>query len=265
MGRVGFDEIERRGAAVQRYFVNKDQIVNGRVTIAGDDARHIFRVLRMVPGDNVICCDGTGAAYLVVLERLTEAVVTGRILEPLAGRREAGIHITLAQGLPKGDKMDMIIQKGTEMGVSRFIPVWMERTVVRYDDRKEAKRMERWRRIAKEAAEQAHRDRIPVVEPPVPFHACISRLSLYDLAILPYEKEATRGLRHLLQEVSDHLSLQNVCVVIGPEGGFSEQEVALAEQHGARTVTLGPRVLRAETAGLVVTAAILYHTGELGG
>lgn len=247
---------------MQRYFVEPEAIQQETVTITGDDVKHITRVLRMEAGDEVIVCDGVGHAYRVELAELGSEQVTGRIIEKLDTTSEARVKITLAQGLPKGDKMDLIVQKGTEVGISRFLPVEMSRCIVQYDQKKEQKRRERWQKIAKEAAEQAHRTMIPSVGIGMTFKQLLNNLDGFDLVIVPYEGEKARGLRDVLQE---HGQPEHICVVIGPEGGIADGEIEAALAAGAIPVTLGPRIMRTETAGLVAAACICYQFGEMGG
>ena len=247
---------------MQRYFVTPDAIQGDRVTITGDDVKHIVRVLRMEAGDEVIVCDGTGRAFHTELTELGDGEVAARIVEELSAQPESPVKITLAQGLPKGDKMDLIIQKGTETGITRFLPLSMSRCIVQYDDKKEQKRRERWQKIAKEAAEQSHRNIVPDVANGMTFKQLMNALERFDLVLVPYEMEKARGLRDVLEE---HPEAREVCVVIGPEGGIAEEEIETALRAGAMPVTLGPRILRTETAGLFVAACVAYHTGEMGG
>ena len=247
---------------MQRYFVTPEAIQGDRVTITGDDVKHIVRVLRMEAGDEVIVCDGTGRAFQTELTELGDGAVTARIVEELSAQPESPVKITLAQGLPKGDKMDLIIQKGTETGITRFLPLSMSRCIVQYDDKKEQKRRERWQKIAKEAAEQSHRNIVPDVANGMTFKQLMNGLERFDLVLVPYEMEKARGVRDVLEE---HPEAREVCVVIGPEGGIAEEEIETALRAGAVPVTLGPRILRTETAGLFVAACVAYHAGEMGG
>ncbi len=247
---------------MQRYFVEPEAIQGQTVTITGDDVKHIVRVLRMEAGERVIVCDGIGHAFCVELTDLGQDRVLGQIVEQLTDQVETAVKITLAQGLPKGDKMDMIVQKGTEVGISRFIPLEMARCIVQYDQKKEQKRRERWQKIAKEAAEQAHRTLVPSVAVGMTFERLMNSLDGFDLVIVPYEGEKARGLREVLSERPD---VEHICMVIGPEGGITEKEIATALAMGAIPVTLGSRILRTETAGLVAAACICYQFGEMGG
>lgn len=247
---------------MQRYFVAPNQVASDLVTITGDDVKHIVRVMRMEAGDEVIVCDGVGNAYRIELNDLGEKAVIGRIVEKLEDQVESAVKITLSQGLPKGDKMELIVQKGTEVGISTFIPVEMKRCIVQYDHKKEQKRRERWEKIAKEAAEQAHRTIIPEVNESKSFKQWMQSFADYDLVIVPYEAEKAKGIREVLDA---HPDVQNVCVLIGPEGGISSEEIDTALAAGAIPVTLGPRIMRTETAGLVAATCILYHYGQMGG
>jgi 16S rRNA (uracil1498-N3)-methyltransferase len=247
---------------VQRYFVEPSAITESRVAITGDDVKHIVRVMRMEAGEEVIVCDGLGHAYRVELTELGDGAVQGKIVEILTQSPEADVKITLAQGLPKGDKMELIVQKGTEVGIHRFVPLDMARCVVQYDAKKEQKRRERWQKIAKEAAEQAHRNLIPSIAEPMSFKQLMSSLDGFDLVVVPYEGEKARGLREVL---ADHPDAKHIAVLIGPEGGIAESEIETALAKGALPVTLGPRILRTETAGLVAATCIYYHYGQVGG
>lgn len=253
---------------MQRYFVAPEAIQGDSVRITGDDVKHITRVLRLQPGAEVICANGVGGSYLVRLTELGADQVLGQVIQALEEKVESQVKLTLVQGLPKGDKMDLIVQKGTEVGISRFVPVETTRTIVQYDAKKESKRRERWQRIAKEAAEQAHRVVIPDIDEVATFTKWLSQeAAAYDLILIAYEGEAGQSLRTALnaQNGSEIDRSRSIAVIIGPEGGFEHQEVLLAQEKGARVVTLGPRILRTETAGLVATAMILYHYGEMGG
>lgn len=247
---------------MQRYFVTPDAVQDERVTITGDDVKHIVRVMRMEAGDEVIVCDGIGHAYRVELEETGNEQVVGRIVETMEQKVESAVKITLAQGLPKGDKMELIVQKGTEVGIARFIPTEMARCIVQYDAKKEQKRRERWQKIAKEAAEQAHRTLIPSVAESMTLKQLLRAKDGFDLIVVPYEAEKSQGLRTVLDQYPE---ARNICVVIGPEGGIAEEEIEQALAAGAIPVTLGPRILRTETAGLVAATCIYYQYGEMGG
>ncbi|MDD4238192.1 MAG: 16S rRNA (uracil(1498)-N(3))-methyltransferase [Desulfotomaculaceae bacterium] len=245
-----------------RFFVSPEQIKSGRVTITGPDVLHIVKVLRLGTGDNLTVLDGRGKVYEAVVEQTgREAVICAVISESDAGDAPA-VRITLVQGLPKGDKMDLIVQKATELGVWRLIPLVCERSVVKLIGDKPQRRLERWQRIALEAAKQCRRPDIPEVLPPFEWEEVLTGMPDGTVALIPWEEENLEPLKKALRESEPK---GDVYVFIGPEGGFASAEVELARSHGIRPVTLGPRILRTETAGLAVLAMILYQFGDLGG
>ncbi|WP_213506346.1 16S rRNA (uracil(1498)-N(3))-methyltransferase [Paenibacillus faecis] len=253
---------------MQRYFIDPGQFHDTSVVIAGDDARHIGKVMRSKPGDKLIVSDGVNRVALAEIVKLDPQEVTAEIIEMLEPTGEPAVEVTVAQSLPKGDKMETVIQKCTEIGASAFLPFISERTVVQYDGKKEEKRTARWRKIAKEAAEQAHRSRIPAIEAPVSWREMLSMLVGFDLVCMCYEKEHGQQLRDVLKPFSARLASGRTCrvaVIVGPEGGFSEQEVAEAEKAGAVPAGLGRRILRTETAAMAALTCIMYESGEMGG
>ncbi|WP_301624642.1 16S rRNA (uracil(1498)-N(3))-methyltransferase [Paenibacillus apis] len=253
---------------MQRYFIGPDQFGERSVTITGEDARHISKVMRSKPGDQFIVSDGASRDALVKIVSLEPETVSAEILEMLEQKGEPWIKVTLVQSLPKGDKMETVIQKCTEIGADGFLPFISERTVVQYDGKKEEKRIARWRKIAKEAAEQSHRSVVPAVETPISWKELLRRLDTYDLVCICYEKEDGGGLRDVLRPMVEATPRENKCrvaVVVGPEGGFSEREIQEAEEAGAVSTSLGRRILRTETAGMAALTCIMYESGEMGG
>ncbi|NLY51854.1 MAG: 16S rRNA (uracil(1498)-N(3))-methyltransferase [Firmicutes bacterium] len=255
-----------------RFFVEPEQIAGDMVTIQGAELAHLAKVLRLGAGDAVTICDGTGMEYQAVLEEVLPDAATARIQERSMSPGEPRTKITLVQGLPKADKMDMIIQKGTEVGISEFIPVITERTIVQLTAAKAQRRVERWQRIAKEAAKQCRRAVIPKVHHPLQWRECIEEYlkdSRGRMGLIPWEEMAGTGtgLREILASArgwDDAGGFLSVWLFIGPEGGFSEGEVQQAAAAGVSIVSLGPRILRTETAGPIAAALILYQRGELG-
>ncbi|MCR2803194.1 RsmE family RNA methyltransferase [Paenibacillus soyae] len=259
---------------MQRYFVAPDQIRDGVVTITGEDAHHAARVMRMKPEDRLIACDGQGRTVLAYVLDATPQEVRAEVLEPLEQHSEPAWSVTIAQSLPKGDKMELVIQKGTEIGAASFLPFESERMVVQYDGKKEAKRLERWGKIAKEAAEQAHRHRIPAIESLLSWKGLLTRIGEYDLALFCYEREGKdahgRGIADAVREwrrspEGQAAESPRVLLIVGSEGGFTEREAQEAQEAGAALVALGKRILRTETAGLVGLTCLLYESGEMGG
>lgn len=267
---------------MQRYFVPPEQFAEASVTITGDDAHHITRVMRGRVGDVVICSDGESREAKVEITAIGQGSVEASIVEMIPMTQEAAVDVWIAQSLPKGDKLETVIQKCTEIGASRFVPFISERTVVQYDDKKEAKRLDRWNKIAKEAAEQAHRNRVPRVDASVSWKRLLELIPEVDAAYFCYEKQSTQQFRELLGLVfagngqTEDKSAdpgattkaerrKKLLLIVGPEGGFTENEALQAEAAGAKAVGLGKRILRTETAAMVGLTCILYESGEMGG
>lgn len=244
-----------------RFFIPSSQINADSVILHGEDRHHLLHVLRKDVGAEITVLNGKGQEYLVRIAQINPESVTGTIIRPIERQTEPRVKLTLVQSLPKADKFEWIIQKNTEIGVSRFLPVQTERSAVRFDPSALPKKSERWRKIIREAAEQSGRQIIPELMPLAGWREVLAQLPK-GLVLIPWEGERNRSLQAVLQD--NHEPAENISVLIGPEGGFSLTEVDLARQHGAQPVTLGPRILRTETAGLVVSAAILYHYGDLG-
>jgi 16S rRNA (uracil1498-N3)-methyltransferase len=257
---------------MQRYFVPPAQMGTHAVALEGDDARHLAAVMRAKPGDQFIACDGSGREVLAKIVTVDKDKVHADIVEDRIAASEMAWRVSVAQSLPKGDKLETVIQKGTEAGAAAFLPFLSKRTVVQYDERKEAKRTDRWRKIAKEAAEQSHRGVIPDVMPVSSWKSLIGQFAGFDLVLLCYEEEgrAGNGLRKVLTEFeaqaqSNNDAVPRILVVVGPEGGFDEHEAEAAAAAGAKLIGLGKRILRTETAALYALAYIAYASGELGG
>ncbi|NMO94845.1 16S rRNA (uracil(1498)-N(3))-methyltransferase [Paenibacillus lemnae] len=255
---------------MQRYFVSPGQFSNQNVSVTGEDARHITKVMRGKPGDTFIVSDGVSREALVEIQKIGPEGVTAGILEMMEMTHEPLLKVTVAQSLPKGDKMELVIQKCTEIGAVSFVPFLSDRTIVQYDAKKEQKRLERWRKIVKEAAEQSHRNVVPEVEQPLGWKKLLSTFSEYDLVCFCYEKEDGSQLRDVLkpfaaQKLTPEEASASLLLIVGPEGGFTEEECREAEVAGAVSVGLGRRILRCETAGMTALACALYEFGEMGG
>jgi 16S rRNA (uracil1498-N3)-methyltransferase len=254
---------------MQRYFIPSEQFLETSVTLRGGDAHHIIRVMRAQVGDQIICSNGLNREALVAITNMDKETVEAAVVEERAMTNETAVEVWIAQSLPKGDKLETIIQKCTEIGAARIIPFVSERTIVQYDDKKEAKRLERWAKIAKEAAEQAHRSRVPDVSGPQSWKQILQLISQVEIALICYEKESGLQLKQLLvRAFANHGSapaLGKVLLLIGPEGGFTPKEVAEAEAAGSHSISLGKRILRTETAAMVALTCVLYESGEMGG
>ena len=246
---------------MHRFFVPSSNIDGGRVTLTDDAARQLARVLRASPGDSIIALDNSGYEYRVTLDVVSPKQAAGVISDIYAGDGEPQLHITLYQGLMKADRFEYVLQKGTELGISRFVPIVCERTVAR--GAITAARAERWRRIIREAAEQSGRCRLPMLDSAVSFgEACPS---VVKPALIGWECERDSGIKDaLLRQKASIQDAQSIGVVIGSEGGLTDAEVAQALSRGITPVSLGRRILRAETAGIIAAAVVLYEMGELG-
>lgn len=251
---------------MNRFFVKPSQVSidENEITILGDDVKHISKVLRMSMGEEIEICDEKWD-YIGSIKEISkdEVIVEIKSKETLA--TESSLRITLYQGLPKGTKMELILQKTTEMGIADIVPIMTERAVVQLKDLKDKeKKTERWSKIAEEAAKQSKRGIIPTVHLPLSYKEAIRQSSENDLNILAYEKEANNGLKHLLTKFNVK-GLKKIGLWIGPEGGFTEDEVRLALENNINTVSLGPRILRTETAGFALLSMVMYELGDLGG
>ena len=243
---------------MHRFFI--PQLYNEEMSITGVDAKHIGKVLRMQPGDKLQIVSDDGVSALAEVTAISETTVTVRCLEVLAESHEPAVKITLAQGLAKGEKMDFIIQKAVELGAYSIVPVAMEHSVVRLDGAKADKKVERWQKIAEAAAKQSKRDIIPQVQAVQSVSQMLANNNC-KTKIIAYECEDRMSLKTALREAGQ---LDDLLLIIGPEGGISEGELAKTREAGAVPVSLGRRILRAETAGLVAMSAIFYETGDLG-
>ncbi|MCM3586280.1 16S rRNA (uracil(1498)-N(3))-methyltransferase [Mesobacillus maritimus] len=244
---------------MQRYFVNNPS-EDGRFQIIGDDYHHLVRVMRMKQGDQIICVSPNGDSALCEIAEITADQAIADIVKWNEDSPELPIQITIASGLPKGDKLELIIQKGTELGAYGFIPFIAARSVVKWDEKKSKKKVERWQKIAKEAAEQSHRTKIPNVEEPFNFKELVELGNQFDYKLIAYEEEARKGEASVLVDVFSTMQpKQSLLVVFGPEGGLTEKEVAMLTEKGFLSCGLGPRILRTETAPLYLLSAASYH------
>ena len=246
---------------MHRFFVPPSNIYGDHITLTPDAARQLARVLRARPGDHIIALDDSGYEYAVTLDSVTARHSTGVITDRYIGKGEARLSITLYQGLMKADRFEYTLQKGTELGIARFVPIISERTVAR--NVISPNRLERWRRIIREAAEQAGRCRLPALEDTLSFTEACDAIS--GPAIIGWEMERETGIRDtLLRRKADIERAQSISIVIGSEGGLTDEEAAYARSRGIDPVSMGRRIFRAETAGIIAAAAVLYEMGEMG-
>ena len=242
---------------MHRFYADDTPAADGLVRLGEEDAHHASRVLRMKPGDaaEVFMHSRRFSAEIASME----GAVTLRLLDELPST-EARLRVTLYQGLPKAEKMELIVQKAVELGAAAVVPVSMSRCVVQLNQKDGAKKQERWQRIAREACKQSGRCLQMQVEAPISFKELVRRLPGHEAAIVPWEDARGYSLPRLREELP-HLT--ELAVVIGPEGGMSQEEVAQMRSALCRPVTLGPRILRTETAGLAALSALFCLYGDM--
>ncbi len=237
-----------------KFFV--DNIMSDTVTLTGKDAVHIGKSLRMKKGESITLCNGKGTDYGCLIEDITADSVKCRVIFKTASESECKIKISLYQGLPKGDKMDTVVQKCVELGVFDIHPVLTERCISRPDSKSADKKIKRLQKIADEAAKQSRRGILPKVYGLTPYREALKNIKA-DLIILFYEKGGEK-----LKTILRNFSGESIAVIIGPEGGFSDDEVEAAKEAGAEIATLGSRILRTETAPIAAAANIVYELDE---
>lgn len=246
---------------MNRFYIEQGQVAGDIITITGSDVNHIKNVLRMRIGERIVICDCCGKDYDCTIESMDSDCVEAKIHSMSDTKTELPTKIYLFQGLPKKDKMELIIQKAVELGVTEVIPVMMKRTIVKLEDKKkEAKKLERWQSIATSAAKQSNRGVIPTVSEVVTYKEALKRAQEMDVVLLPYEnEEGMEGSRSAIRSVKGK---QSVAVFIGPEGGYEESEIEAAKELGMKPITLGNRILRTETAGLATLAMLVYELDD---
>ena len=256
---------------MNRFFVKPEYIENDVVEISGDDFNHISNSLRLKKGDKIIISIGDGYDYIVKLSNFKDYSVLGQIIKKKTNQTEPSINIDLAQAIPKNRNIEFVIQKGTEIGVNNIIPLETERTIVKLSKNKEKRRIERWQTIAEESAKQSQRGKIPKISGLVSFDNkddIKELINKYDRVLILYAGETSKNIENTIKKYKNE-KVNNILLFIGPEGGFTKQEVEILESIQSstelETISLGPRILRTETAGIVALSAILYEFGDLGG
>lgn len=243
---------------MHRFFVSPNQINENTIIIKGDDVKHIGAVLRMKKSEKLIVCDGQNTDYDCIIKDITKKAVELEIAEKKRNTVEPTLKIRLYQSIPKIDKMDFIIQKCVELGVDEIMPIITDYTIIKVDNQKIDKKLERWNKISETAAKQCMRGKIPKVLNPINFSEAVEHSKSSDIALIPYEYEKLHSLKFFIKDFTGI----NISIFIGPEGGFSQNEIDLAKQNNIKPITLGNRILRTETAGLVTIANILYELGD---
>ena len=245
---------------MRKFFVSSSQINSGIIQILGEDVNHIKNVLRLISGDNIkICNKDSSENYICEIVEVNKEYINCKILEKVEAITEGNVELTIYQGLPKADKMELIIQKCTELGAFKFVPVKFSRSIVKLDKNSSSKKIDRWQKIAEMAAKQSKRDIIPEIENMININQLSKEINLYNLVLLAFENEDKNSLKKELQKINITNEKLKIAVIVGPEGGIEENEVNILQNSGAKVVTLGKRILRTETAALSMASIIMYE------
>lgn len=256
---------------MDRFFVKEENIdiENKKMFIEGEDVKHISKVLRYSIGDKLEICDGKNKEYICSIADISKNIIELQIEEKVDINRESNIQVVIYQGLPKSQKMEYILQKLTESGVYEIVLVDTKRSIVNLDDKKMDKKFERWERIVYEAAKQCKRGIVPKIRGILTFDQAIEDMKNNDFNISPYEEEKSMGIKKILKSDECRQSMNKekakIGIFIGPEGGFECQENEKIKKSGAKSVAMGPRIFRTETACVIATAITLYELGDIGG
>ena len=243
-----------------KFFVKNNQIDDNQIKIMGEDVNHISNVLRMKNNEAVQICDiETSQNYSAKIIEQNKQNIVCEILEKIESKAETKINVHIFQGLPKSDKMELIIQKSTELGVKEITPVQMERCVVKLDKKDSVKKIQRWQKIAEVAAKQSGRDIIPKINNVINSKEFCKNFIDYDIIIIAYENEKVNTIKPLLQELKIKNKYPKIAILIGPEGGIEDKEMMLFKENNAKIVTLGNRILRTETVALNMLSVIIYE------
>ncbi|UZQ83905.1 16S rRNA (uracil(1498)-N(3))-methyltransferase [Thermoanaerobacter sp. RKWS2] len=245
---------------MRKIFIDRQNIKGEFVYIEGEDFHHLVNVLRLKRGNEIVASDGL-KEYAARIEEIKKDKLILFLERELESNTESALEISLFQGLPKSDKMELIIQKCAEIGVKKFIPVVTRYTVVDITKSNINKKIARWRKISEEACKQSGRTGVPEICMPISFEEAINQVDKFDLCIIPYEKEQTSKLKEVLKKAKD---VKKIGIFIGPEGGFSQEEIELALNKSIKPVSLGPRILRTETAAIAVCSIVMYELGDMG-
>lgn len=244
-----------------KFFIESKNIENNIITIQGKDVNHIKNVLRRKKGDRIEVCDKTTQQdYLCEINNLEEEKIICNILKKIENNIESKIKVTIYQGLPKSDKMELVIQKSVELGVYEITPVEMKRCVVKLNEKDKNKKIERWQKISEVASKQSGRNIIPKINDVIKISKICEICSQYDIFIVAYEDEKENTLKQELKKLTKQQNKEiNIGVLIGPEGGLDSKEVESLQNNGAKIVTLGQRILRTETVALNILSIIMYE------
>jgi len=245
---------------LRKFFVRENQINNEIITILDEDVNHIKNVLRLNLGEKIqICNIENSKNYVCKILEITSKSVVCEILEEVQAIAEGNVELHIFQGLPKADKMELIIQKGTELGVFEFVPVSFKRSIVKISPKDEKKKIDRWNKISEVAAKQSKRDIVPKVRNIENIKNICNEIKDYDIVLLAYELEENSYIREELLKIKNTKENYKIAVIIGPEGGIEKEEVEVLKKAGAKVISLGKRILRTETVALQVSSIIMYE------
>ena len=244
-----------------KFFVQNNQIIKEKIEIKGQDVNHIKNVLRAKVGEEIqICNQDTSENFLCDIQEFEKEKIICKIKEKLENNSESNIEITIFQGLPKSDKMELIIQKSVELGVYQITPIEMKRCVVNLQEKDKKKKQERWQKISEVAAKQCMRDSIPKINGIISIKELENQIDQYDVVLVAYENERENTLKNELEKIKNQNKERNkIAIVIGPEGGIEEKEVESLKDKGCKIITLGKRILRTETVALNMISIIMYE------
>lgn len=248
-----------------KFFIKKEQILDDKIIINGQDVNHIKKVLRAKIGDELqVCNSQSGDNFLCMIEDICSENIVCSIKQKIEEKVESNIEVTIFQGLPKSDKMEYIIQKSVELGVYDITPVEMKRCVVKLNEKDKVKKIERWQKISEVAAKQCGRDLIPKINDIINLKKVCNLINNYDIVLVAYENEKDKTLKEQLRKIKEKVKIDNdfklkIGIVIGPEGGLEEDDVTNLKNNGAEVITLGKRILRTETVALNVLSIVMYE------
>ncbi len=250
-----------------KFFVESEQIKDNKIFIIGEDVNHIKNVLRLNIDDDIQVCNvDTQTNYTCGIAKLNNDSIECNILKQILSENEPNVYINVFQGIPKADKMELIIQKSVELGVCEITPVETKRCVVKIDEKVKQKKIDRWQKISEVAAKQCGRDIVPKINYIANIKNICNLITEYDIVLLAYENEQVNTLKSELSKIKNTKNKDlKIAIIIGPEGGLDKEEVDYLKENGAKVITLGKRILRTETVAFVLTSIIMYELGDLGG
>ena len=245
---------------MRKFFVENKNINGNVIIIDGQDVNHIKNVLRLNVGERIKICDKDNVKnYVSEIVKIENEIIECKVLEEVLGEAEGNVILHIYQGLPKADKMELIIQKGTELGISKYIPVKLSRCIVKLDGKDEIKKIDRWKKISEMAAKQSGRDLVPDVEHLNSLKEVTEKINSYDLFLVAFEEEKENTLKNELLKLKELKDEYKIAVLVGPEGGLAKEEVEILQKNGAKVITLGNRILRTETVAMYIASTIMYE------